>query len=361
MRSWSRTARRGGIGGLTTLLQREDWNTAKGDVLRPTLHRYLDDIDPVNRWSAARVVHLVERDPEAALELIRRRLAVEEDFEVGGTLLALLGRFVSEHPELVDQLVYDAAFGPWRDAFDDEDSQVDYAFADGFVDLVLFLALTKGMPNARSLAQSWFEDPLESRVCDRAVTLARRYLTDGGPETRSGVFALLLLAMTAAEQARITADPESAEFREAFQVVSSVCSNVHLASGAFQNKHGQESLPPEGYLEHALPVFQKASAFREPSIVHDVVQTLAHLAPQDPKAALRCLRGIVDKDDPYSYDSLAQKATTDLCARYLAEFWKYIADDDALLTALREVLTFFVAAGHSSAIDLSLKLGEAFR
>ncbi|USY22503.1 hypothetical protein NE857_13345 [Nocardiopsis exhalans] len=95
--------------------------------------------------------------------------------------------------------------------------------------------------------------------------------------------------------------------------------------------------------------------------MHDVVQTLAHVAPQGPGATLLCLRGVVDRGDPYSYDSLAQEATTDLCARYLSEFWENIADDDNLLTALREVLTVFVVAGHPPAIDLSRQLGEAFR
>lgn len=38
-----------------------------------------------------------------------------------------------------------------------------------------------------------------------------------------------------------------------------------------------------------------------------------------------------------------------------------LAEGGFLLTALREVLTVFVVAGHPPAIDLSRKLGNAFR
>lgn len=361
MRGWSPTARRSGVGGLSVLLRRRDWAEAEGDVLRSALRPFLDDPDPVVRWFLARVVHLVERDPESALELIQARLAVEKDFENGGTLLACLGRYAAEHPEQVDRLLYDAAFGFWLDAFDDDDVQVDYAFADGFVEITLYLALVRKTAHARSLAQSWFEEPFESKVCDRAIILIRRFLIDGGAEVRSGASALLMFALETADQVRTMADPASDEFQKAYEVVSSVCTTVHLASGAVQGKHGQDSPPPPGYLKLALPMFHKASAFRAPPIVHDIVQTLAHLAPQDPVETLRCLRGVVDRGDPYSYDSLAQEATTALCARYLSEFWEDIAADDTLLTALREVLTVFVVAGHPPAIDLSRRLGEAFR
>ena len=361
MRGWSPTARRSGVGGLSVLLRRRDWAEAEGDVLRSALRPFLDDPDPVVRWFLARVVHLVERDPESALELIQARLAVEKDFENGGTLLACLGRYAAEHPEQVDRLLYDAAFGSWLDAFDDDDAQVDYAFADGFVEITLYLALVRKTAHARSLAQSWFEEPWDFKVCDRAIILTRRFLNDGGAEVRSGAFALLLLATKAAERRRAVSDSSSEEFRKAYEVVSSVCTTVHLVSDDVQDRRGHDAPAPADYLRNALPVFWAASAFREPSIVHDIVQTLAHLAPQDPAETLRCLRGVVDRGDPYSYDSLAQEATTALCARYLSEFWKDIADDDTLLTALREVLTVFVIAGHPPAIDLSRRLGDAFR
>ncbi|GAA1467175.1 hypothetical protein NE857_13330 [Nocardiopsis exhalans] len=162
----------------------------EGGRLRALLRPFLDDADPVNRCSTADAVHLVEHDLETVLELIRQRLSVEEDFEVGGTLLVSLGRFASEYPELVDQLVYDAAFGSWREAFDEEGSQVDYGFADGFVVLVLYLALKKRTANALSLAQFWFEEPFESRMCDRAIIKVRRFLTDCDEDVRSAALAV---------------------------------------------------------------------------------------------------------------------------------------------------------------------------
>lgn len=361
MMGWSPTARRAGAGGLTVLLRREDWNKAEGGRLRSILSPFLNDPDPVVRWFLAQVVHLVERDPESTLELIRERLAVEEDFEVGGTLLGLLGRFTHEYPEQVDRLLYDAAFASWLDAFDDDDTQVDYAFADGFVEITLYLALVRERAHACSLVQSWFEEPWESNVCGRATILIRDYLTDDVAEVRSGAFALLLLTAEAAERRRVTSDQASEEFQQAFEAVANVCTTIYHGSGAFRHQRGQGTPPPVDYLENVLPVFRAASAFREPSIVHDAVRTLVYVAQQDPGAALLCLRGLVDRGDPYSYDPLAKKATTDLCARYLSEFWENIADDEGLLTALRETLSVFVAAGHAPAIDLSRRLGNAFR
>ena len=343
------------------LLKREDWKASEGEVLKPMVRDYLADPDPPCRYFAASALHLIERDSAQTIGLMRARLCEETDFEVGGTLVAQLERFVTTHPELLDEVLYDAAFEPWLQPFEAVNSQANHTFVRGFVRLVLHLALANRTPNAVSLAQSWFEEPWDSKVCDRAIILIRRFLADDVAEVRSGAFTLLLLATKAAELRRAVSDSSSEEFRKAYEVVSSVCTTVHLASGDAQGRRGHDAPAPADYLRNALPVFWAASAFREPSIVHDIVRTLAHLASQDPAETLRCLRAVVDRGDPYSYDTLAQEATTGLCARYLSEFWEDIADDDDLLTALREVLTAFVVAGHPPAIDLSRRLGNAFR
>lgn len=361
MRAWTPTARRGGAAGLSTLLRREEWIDSEGERLRSILGNGLSDPDPVCRWTAANVLPLLERDPFTALGLIRERLRGEEDFEVGATLVAQLRHFVAEYPDLVDEILYDASFEAWRRPFDDEDSQADYAFADGFVMIVLHLALVVGTPHARSMARSWFEEPWESRMCERAIILLRDFLARGDAEVRSSAFALLLLAAEAAEQVCSAVAPAAEEVTRANQVMESICSTVHLASGAFREQGDQNVPPPRGYLESALPFVQRFLACREPEMVHDIVETLAHLASQGPGPVLLCLRDVVEQTEGETYAYLAEEATTSLCARYLSEFWEDIVGDDDLLTALREVLSAFVLAGWASAIELSRRLGDAFR
>ncbi|MEU1898464.1 hypothetical protein ABZ512_08790 [Nocardiopsis dassonvillei] len=361
MMSWSPTTRRNGVDGLASLLHREDWRFAEGEHLRSILRPFLDDSDKVCRLGAAGAAHLLDPDPGKALDLIRSRLGEEEVLEIGGTLAVRLGAFVNDHTDLVDQVVYDAAFGPWLRSIDEDDEQTDVMFVDGFVQIVLLVALRDRRPNALSLAQSWFEDPGDSSTCDRALILVRDFLTWDDIRVRERAFGLLLLAAEAAENTRSTVDTDSDEFGKAFLTANEISTTVYLASGAFQEEQGKSTLPSPGFCASALPVLRRISGFRAPAIVHHIVETLAHLAPEDPGAVLLCLRGAIDRNDPYSFDSLAEQATTRLCARYLSEFWEDIVNDEECLTALREVLGAFVHAGWPSAIELSNRLGDAFR
>ncbi|CAL9387985.1 hypothetical protein SUDANB121_01206 [Nocardiopsis dassonvillei] len=359
--SWSNTSRRNAVEGLAVLLGCDAWRSAEGERLRADLFPFSADRDDACRLFAAQVASLLDPDPARALDMIHRRLKEEPVFEVGGTLAVQLGRFVNEFPSLVDQVVYDAAFGPWLEPLDDEGAQVDIMFIDGFVQIVLFLALHRGTPNARSLASSWFGEPTESQVCDRALLLVRDFLAGGDAEVRERAAGLLLTATAAVERLRLEAEPGSEELRKAFLTASEICTTVHLAAEGHRDPHTRVSEPPEGLLSHVLPILRGLTGFREPSIVHDIVKTLACLAPQDPRAVLGCLRGTVHVGDPYAYDSLAQRETIALCARYLAEFWEDIMDEPDSLTALREVIGVFVHAGWPEAIGLSRRLGEAFR
>ncbi|MFD6095190.1 hypothetical protein ACFVWN_08805 [Nocardiopsis flavescens] len=309
----------------------------------------------------AQVSHLLDPDPVRALDLIHARLKEETVFGIGGILAARLRCFAGAYPDLVDQVVHDAALGPWLEPSDDEGAHVDGLALNGFIGVVLFLALCEDTPNARALAGSWFEEPTASRICHRALLRVKGFLIDDDAKVRERAAALLLTAATAAEEIRVSAEPDSEGLGKAFSVASKICATVRRSCENHRARSTRVSGPPEGVLADVLPILSELSRFREPSIVHDAVQTFAVLAPQDPRAVLGCLRGMVDVGDPYAYDSLAQEATIALCARYLAEFWEDVMDVPDSLTALREVIGVFVRAGWPEAIGLSRRLGEAFR
>lgn len=235
MMSWSPTTRRNGVEGLASLLRREDWRSVEGDCLRIALLPFLGDADEICRWFAARVVHLLDPDPVVAIDLIRTRLEAESELEVGGTLVARLSVFTNDHASLVDQILYDAAFAPWL-LLDESAAKVNARAADDFVQLVLNLALRDQRPHACSLAQSWFEDPADSFVCDRALTRIRSFLTCNDTGVRKRAFALLLLAAETAENTRTTAATDSEEFEKAFLTADQIATTIYLGSGAAGGK-----------------------------------------------------------------------------------------------------------------------------
>lgn len=117
----------------------------------------------------------------------------------------------------------------------------------------------------------------------------------------------------------------------------------------------------DGFATEAFRVIEILTEFREPTIVHHVVQTLAHVAPADPRAAFLLVERAISAGDAYTFDKMAADETVTLIARYLADFREIVATDADALDAVRRVLDALVRVGWPEAVSLSYRLGEAFR
>ena len=117
----------------------------------------------------------------------------------------------------------------------------------------------------------------------------------------------------------------------------------------------------EGFAAEAFQVIELLTEFREPRIVHHVVETLSHVAHADPRTAFLLVEQAISAGDAYTFDSMAANETVTLIARYLADFREIVVGDSDVLNAIRRVLDAFVRVGWPAAVALSYRLGEAFR
>lgn len=354
---WSVAARRTGALGLAILLARRDLHADAERGIRDALRPLLNDPDEGCRSCAAEVAHLLVPDPVSALSLIKGQLQTEESPEVGGNLAESLGAFVAEHGAQVDEALYEATFGPWLTTVH-EGAKVDLRYLGPYIRITLHRALNKQSTKALSLAEYWCTDPTETVLAGRAVQLIEPFLSSSRTETRQQAFALMQTAAASVERIRGSEPDRQAD---ASHVAGSIASAIRDASGAPATRRSEPSMPPPGFCALALPVLDKLSAFRDPMTVHGALRTLAHLASEDPAGTLTVLHRLIDRDEHYGFDLLAEQATMALCGRYLSEFRDVVLAEDHLLSALREVIAALVHAGWPSAIDLSYRLSDAFR
>ncbi|MDP9386844.1 MAG: hypothetical protein M3Q48_02670 [Actinomycetota bacterium] len=230
--------------------------------------------------------------------------------------------------------------------------------------LALWLAVGRETPVATELVRAWCAKPILRLAGRRLFGLMRPWLAL--PATRAAergrAFELVRSAARSLEEERAATGP--AEAVELYRVADAIINQLYFASGAFGTKGDTERTPvpaAEGFAAEAFHVIEELTEFREPRIVHHMVQTLAHLAPADPRTAFLLVERAVSAGDAYTFDSMAANETVTLIARYLADFREIVATDADVLTAVRRVLDAFVRVGWPAAVTLSYRLGEAFR
>src|SRR5215207_4487607 len=116
MISWSPTARRNGVSGVVRLFSRKEWrDSTHGAALEQVVRSALDDNDRVNRLHAAYTVRFLERDAEATLPLLRRRLLTESESIVAGVLTNELAALAADAPAAIDAVVEElVASSAWQ-------------------------------------------------------------------------------------------------------------------------------------------------------------------------------------------------------------------------------------------------------
>jgi hypothetical protein len=148
-----------------------------------------------------------------------------------------------------------------------------------------------------------------------------------------------------------------------YKLAYDLVDQIYFASGAFGTAEtNHQSVPAEdGFAREAFPILDHLTGVKDPTIIHRIIETLAHLSPSDPRRAFLLVERSISSGDAYTYDGLAADTTIALIERYLAEYRDVVADDLDLLTAVRRVLDAFVHFGWPTAISLSYRLGDAFR
>ena len=361
--SWEPTAQRNAIFGMVVLLSRQDW---RGSQYAPELRRIvrssLDHDDRVLRYYAARGLRLIEPEPQPALAIVRHRLFAEPELDIAAVLINRLHELAVDLPGEVDQLVTDLVADPiWAARLESNDGDSVESMVP-LVALLVWLAVSKDSPTAGQIAEGLFSQPVARPIARRAIYVFRDWLALP-PERaaeRSRAFSIIRTAARTLDALRETTEPDRS--RELYEMAAAIVSQIYFASGAFGPSDDNRPTPaPDGFAGEAFSVLETLAAFKEPSIVHEVVKTLAHLAPTAPRTAFLTLEQAVRAGDPYTHDGLAADATIGLIERYLAEFREILASDPALLSAVRRVLSAFARVGWPAAVALSSRLADAFR
>lgn len=364
MMSWSPTARRNGMSGAVHLFSRQEWrDSAHGAKLEQIVRLALGDEDEVNRLHAAYAVRSLEPATPAALELLRERLLTEPNNDIAAVLTNQLAELAQDAPAEVDSIVDELmTSSAWQSrlASDDHD-RLD--LVDPLVSLVLWLAIAQQTPAATALCAGWFSHPVERPVTQRAVWMLRRWLALSASHAaeRHRAFVLAKTAAQGLEALRLTARPT--DVGHLYRTAAAVADQVYFASGAFGAADSNDEPVPaqDGFAVEAFAVLECLTEFKDPSIAHHLVETLAHLSPSAPGRAFLLIERTISTGDPYTFDSLAADTAVALIERYLAEFRDILISDPEVLTAVRRVLEAFVRVGWPAAVALSYRLGDAFR
>lgn len=365
MMSWSPTAGRRAVSGLAHLWCKTEWRSSgHADEMMRILTMMLTDKDAVNRLHAAQITPLLGDEDTTKLELIKQRLLTEQNSDVAAVLMHRLAVFRQAHPVQVDSIVGDViAVEPWASLLKMKSQSSRDSSVGAITGLALYLALRCQTPTATGLVEDRFRHPTASDVSRNAVYAIRPWLElpPDRVDERSRAFVLLRLAAKALNEL-CAADPSDRDaVREIYLTAHSIIGDIYFASGAYAENGEPTREPTHGFAEEAFSTLAMLTDFREPSIVHQAIETLAHLAPIDPPRAFLLVNAFIKAGDAYTYDSLAADAVIALIERYLAEFREHVMIDSDLLTAVRSVLDAFVHAGWPAGVALSYRLGDAFR
>jgi hypothetical protein len=221
MMSWSSTSRRNGVAGVVRLFSRHQWrNSEYGPALERVVRSALDDGDRVNRLHAAKVVRLLEPDPQAGLALLRERLVTEPDGYVAALLTSELAALARNAPADADAVIEEViALPAWQARFAATD-QDELGTVEPLISLTLWLAIMYETPAATAFAGGWFTDPVAGAVPRRAIWRLRPWLAlpESRAAERSRAFDPMRTAAQALESLRRAVQPVDAT--DIYQVVT---------------------------------------------------------------------------------------------------------------------------------------------
>jgi hypothetical protein len=255
------------VGGLAALLNRPEWrDSGARPSIASEVSAAMRDTNPVVRMRAARAAYALYASvgPAERAEAIGELLLAEEDPIVRAVLIDQLTAAATDAPVTIDavlQLIFeardDALANPGRDP------------GRTVLTLLTYLALVPQTPFASGIIETWCANaPANAAVVEAFAQTARNYLAPPGGPGQLAAFRMLGTAADAAF-ARWTRNPDEhlagvdlsvtqlAELRGAVEVAHGIAQEIYFASGAFDEKQGNERSNPDGlagFADLAFPV-----------------------------------------------------------------------------------------------------------
>jgi hypothetical protein len=383
--AWGSTAENSAVGGLVTLLRRQEWrNHPDGERVRQLLIPVLDSPDDTVRMLATIALPVLV-NPQRLTEAICDRLSTETNASVLHVLTAAAEEDVVRDPIGIDACLRRLAAVPAWSALapTPEDRSVPpnqrhTEASDGLLRILLHLSLFRTAPFAISLIAAWEEEcRLYPATLGRLVAMGRPYLNPSSALADSQARAFTLLAsltntcvdIVSSANAIVASgsdlnDDQHQDLQAAAFVAHCIARELYHASGAFRNPQ-QRALPDDRVVSPAfcalsLPIIEKLTAVPSAEIAHHLVQTLVFLSREEPRRSFLLVAKIVTARSGYQYESLAETEVLDYVDVCLAERRALTLDDPECLSGLRQILETFVDAGCDRAIRRVQDLAELF-
>ncbi len=386
MISWEGTAPNFAVNGLVALLRREEWRDhPDGERIQQLLRPFLDSADETIRMLATMALPLLA-EPETLTDDLHDRLSQEQSGQVREVLIGVLAECVGSDADGIDACLGRLAAKPaWSMlAGDPEDRATPLKerhseIGDLLIQVLLYLGLVRTTPFASALLASWRQAPRQyPAAIGRFVAFSRRYLNpsdEGGTAAQGRAFDLLanltdscVSINAAAHQKLSSGAPLVVDERQDLEAVTwiahSIAQQIYHASGAFRPQH-ERAQPDErdvspSFCSLSFPIIENLATVRTAAILHHLVQTLVFLSRREPRRAFMTVAKIATPGSGYEYESMGEQEVLDLVDLYLAERRHIILNDPECLSALRQILETFVAAGSDRAIRRVQDLGELF-
>jgi len=153
-------------------------------------------------------------------------------------------------------------------------------------------------------------------------------------------------------------------------LVDGLAREVYFGSGAYDAKQqkgrdakGAVSSESARFYREAAAIFDELSEQAFPSATHQVLESLEHFVPVDPRGVFLRIGHVIraGKRGGYQYEALAADLIVTLVERYLAEYRLVLREDPDCRRVLVEVLDTFVQVGWPAARRLTYRLEEIFR
>lgn len=373
MTGWKSTCADEATNGLIALLHRKDWSeSAHGTSIRDAVLALLEHEDDTTRMLAAPALPALT--PATFKDQLRARLTTEDSPAVRGQLVQLLLTLPARD---IDELLADMSRSEIWPALTadpepaEHDPDYDADIDDFFVRLLIQLDLRHQQPFAHGLLDSWMTAPLDhSQRASRACILLRNYL-NAPPPTATRAFALLkatLPDLTMAWRTASSIAPESSDEQRvraradtAVKLAESLAHELHLASGGLAYGDARPQPASDAFAAHAFPLLEDLAAISHPTVVHEAVQTLAHMRLHDPRRVILAIASSATPSHEYQWEGLAADMIVSVVDVYAAEHRNLLVADPECLTALRRLLEGFVRAGWEQAIERALAIDELLR
>lgn len=366
------------IDGLRVLASREDWRRSRfGDLIVGTVKDAMADGNPVVRMSAAHAFSGVFADTPA-LERIRRLAELiknESDTNVRNVYVSFLGSEAYESPREVDDVLRELADDPESHTEGDPDDDDTLELP---VEILTFLAIRNEAPFATKTVRTWAATAPHSPEALRATSFVRNYLApESEPTVQDRAFDMVTKAAEACLQHWTTSlekhasntepsESDQDELKRSLGVLESVSHQLYFASGAFNDRRGDEEAMALGagqerFADLAIPVLITCAGSKVAPIVHRVVETLVFLAPLDERRALLSITEAVASGGSYAYDPLSSDVVIPYLKRLVAENRHLVLFDDEGVAAFRKLLSAFASAGNEAALELAFTFSDVFR